>query len=517
MTATATLATSVAARADTPAVPWTCPFCALLCDGYAVRPGPQPALVGSACATARDGLARCATTSPATPLVDGQRVDYGQALDAAADILARSRQPLFAGLATDVAGTRALYRLANGCGAILDHARGEALMHSTRALQDRGVFYTTLAEIRNRADLIVCLGTDPAAHYPEFFRRCAPAADAAFERHVVFLGAVPAADAAGLEGCRSEALSLADVLGEGNVSSAATAASALRSGAPPAPGTRSSDPHGRATCSAEPHGPDLFAVVALLAARLAGRRTTAVPPALEALVARMQAARYTVIVWESGRLPAHGALIAESIQRLVNTLNRTTRAAAFCLGGSDGGYTANQVLTWLSGLPLRTGVHARGLVHEPQRYAAARLLADGAVDALLWVASFGPDLPPTSGRPARARELPQVVLGHPDLVDRMADQVSDQERSGEGVQRVFIPVSTPGIGSAGHLFRADGGVVVPLTPLYVDSLPTVAQVASDLAARLSARRAAAAASLRQPPPAPATPPPSERTTAGEPR
>jgi len=488
MTATIATATSAAARADAPGLPWTCPFCALLCDGYAVRPGPQPALLGSACPTAREGLAHCAAgPRPATPTVDGRSVDYGRALDAAADILARSRQPLFAGLATDVAGTRALYRLANGCGAILDHARGEALMHSTRALQDRGVFYTTLAEIRNRADLLVCLGTDPAAHYPEFFRRCAPAADAAFARQVVFLGAEPGAGAVGLEDCRSETLSLADVFGNANGSSATAPAKA--------PG--SDDPH----CQA-PHAQDIFAVVALLAARLAGSRTATVPPALEALVARMQAARYTVIVWESGRLPAHGALIAETIQRLVNTLNRTTRAAAFCLGGSDGGYTANQVLTWLSGLPLRTGVQARGLVHEPQRYAAGRLLADGAVDALLWVASFGPELlPPASAPGAR---LPQVVLAHPALADRLAES----DEGGEGGERVFIPVATPGVSAAGHLFRADGGVVVPLTPLYADSLPSVAQVASDLAARLTARRAAA--------PSP-SPSPAERPTSGETR
>lgn len=189
----------------------------------------------------------------------------------------------------------------------------------------------------------------------------------------------------------------------------------------------------------------------------------------------MQAARYTVLVWESGSLPAHGALVAEMIQRIANTLNRTTRAAAFCLGGGDGGYTANQVTTWLSGLPLRTGVHARGLVHEPQRYASERLLADRAVDALLWVSSFSPELvPPDTDRPL-------IVLGHPDLAVEL----------GTRPNTVFIPVSTPGIGSAGHLFRADGGIVLPLTPIYADTLPGVAQVAADIIDSLVALASAA--------------------------
>jgi formylmethanofuran dehydrogenase subunit B len=242
-------------------------------------------------------------------------------------------------------------------------------------------------------------------------------------------------------------------------------------GAPPEAGLEGGG--SEAISLAECQVPDLFALVALLAARLAGRRTAPAAPVIEALVTRLQAARYAVFVWETGALPAHGALIAEAIQRLVNTLNRRTRAAAFCLGGSDGGYTANQVLTWLSGLPLRTGVRARSLVHEPQRYAAARLVADGAVDALLWVASFTADLLPPEA--AAGRALPQVVLGQPELAGRLPASET----------RVFIPVATPGIGTPGHLFRADGGVVVPLTPLYADPLPSVAQVAGDLAARLA--------------------------------
>lgn len=403
-----------------PGTPWTCPFCSLLCDGHAVAPGSRPTLLGSDCPTAIRALAWTGPAAPeAVTTVDGKAADYAAALDAAAAILGRSRQPLFSGLATDVAGARALYRLADACGAILDHARGEALMHSTRALQDRGGFSTTLAEIRNRADLMVCIGANPAGNFPEFFRRCAPAVGAP-ARRVVFLGA---AAEPGLEA--AEEMPLAG---------------------------------------------DLFESLAYLAARLAGRRVAG-HPALDALAERMQAATYTVLVWETGRLPAHGALLAETIFRLVNILNRKTRAAAFCLGGSDGGATVNQTLAWLSGLPLRTGVHARGLIHEPQRYATDRLLAAGAVDSLLWVASFGPDLaPPQTG-------LPRVVLGHPDLAARLAG----------GAGSVFIPVATPGVGSAGHLFRTDGVVVVPVEALRADRLPTVAQVAADLAARLTAR------------------------------
>ena len=53
--------------------------------------------------------------------------------------------------------------------------------------------------------------------------------------------------------------------------------------------------------------------------------------------------------------------------------------------------------------------------------------------------------------------------------------------------------ATPGIGSAGHLFRTDGVVLMPLVPLQADALPSVAAVAAKLAAALPARGAEAAA------------------------
>ena len=164
--------------AGTGEVPWTCPFCPLLCDTFGVTLGTSAlTLVGSDCARARSALAQFDTaTSPPRPQLNGQACDLEVAIDAAAERLATSRQPLFGGLGTDVAGARALYTLAVETGAICDPAQGASLMHGLRALQDRGGFTTTLAEVRTRADLIVCVGALPSQNYPEFFNRCGVAA-----------------------------------------------------------------------------------------------------------------------------------------------------------------------------------------------------------------------------------------------------------------------------------------------------------------------------------------------------
>jgi formylmethanofuran dehydrogenase subunit B len=398
-----------------------------LCDRFALGSTAQgvPQLQGSTCARAARALAHFdAGRAQLTAAVDGKPASLDEAVTAAANVLAAARQPLFGGLATDIAGARALYALANRCHAILDHANSDGLLPGLRTLQDRGLLQTTLAEIRNRCDLMVVIGTHPAHDYPEFYRRCGAGDAVSPLREIVFLGLA--------------------------VDPSATL--------PPAVATRS-----------VPWSGDAYTTLATLNT-LCLRRPVAASEALRELAARMLAAKYVTLVWEPVRLPgSQPALLVESINQLAKTINRTTRAGGLALAGNDGGLAVNQTLGWLSGLPLRTGVHPSGLQHEPHRYAAERLLADGAVDALLWVSSFGPDrAPPAAG--ARA-PVPAIVLAHPAHPARAS-------------ARVFIPVATPGIGASGHLFRLDGVVVVPVTKVRDDGLPGVAQVVERIAALL---------------------------------
>ncbi|WP_280151520.1 formylmethanofuran dehydrogenase [Piscinibacter sp. XHJ-5] len=407
---------------------WTCPFCSLLCEDFSVDDVAAPRLRGSDCPRATASLAVHARPATAPQAwVDGAAASREQALDAAASRLALWQQPLFGGLGTDVEGARALCRLALRTGAICDHADGAALMHGLRATQDRGQYTTTLAEIRERADMIVCVGTQAIAHYPEFFRRCGLEQPDSPCRRLVFLAA---ALPAGLpQTARAQV-----VAGSG----------------------------------------DLFGDVQQLAALVARQRPRDADVSLVDLAAQLRAARYAVLVWEAGVLPAQGALIVEALNRLVATLNLSTRAASFGLGGSDGAYSVNQTFTWLTGLPLRTRAGPAGLEHEPLRFDADRLLADASVDGLLWVSSFDPArLPPRV-------DLPRIVLGPP----AMAERLRAQDALGDCV---FVPVATPGLNAGGHLFRTDGGIVVPLHPVRDDGLPDAAGVLSRLDERLGAR------------------------------
>jgi formylmethanofuran dehydrogenase subunit B len=428
---------------------WTCPFCPLLCDDIAtvVHDG---AIVAPdvACKRLAHGLASFgANTVACAASIDDQDVDLESALTRAVEILQHARRPLFAGLATDVAGARALYPLAAACGAILDHRHGDAMSAATLALQDRGAFFTTLSEIRSRADLVIVVGSQPSLRYPRFYERALGGTGTA--RELIFVGcAVDPATA--------------------DVSEAVANAHSIL------------------------HDADLHDVLAIGSALLDGRGAASIRDdsgianALAPLLERIAAARYTAIIYEPAALAGrHAALQIEALSRIVKGINRTTRAGALALGGDDGALAVNQAVTWLSGFPLRTRISLpvrladeAALDHDPYRYRTERLLAAREIDALLWVSSFLPEPLPS----ALDENVPAIVLGHPALKAMLRARAAPT---------VFIPVATPGIDSGGHLFRIDTSVVAHLTATRESSLPTVAMIVDKLADRLNVKLAQA--------------------------
>jgi len=410
---------------------WTCPFCPLLCDDISIdlRGDNTLAASNTDCPRLARSIAHfSATAATCRPSVDGQDTDLESALARAGEILSRARRPLFGGLATDVAGARALYELAARCGAILDHLHGDALFASTLALQDRGAFFTTLSEVRSRADLLIVFGCQPSARYPRFYERA-------------------------LRGL-ARPLGVCFVACEADPAASALPNASVDSILPQA---------------------DPFDVLAVWSALAEGRRIESGKHAeIADLAQRVASSSYTVVVYEPAALPGpHAALLVEALNRIVKAVNRTTRAGGLALGGDDGALTVSQAVTWLSGFALRTRVSMRApLDYDPYRYRTQTLLAGGEADALLWVASFVPQPLPD----ALGADVPAIVLGHPSMAGTLGTRRAPT---------VFIPVATPGVDSGGHLFRIDATVVAPLRAARHAPLPGVAEIAGRLAAARS--------------------------------
>lgn len=400
-----------------------CPFCGLLCEDAEARPAPGGGIAVSArvCELGRKGYARQGADGIGSALLAGQPATLQQAVDAAARILDNAAQPLIGGLATDVAGMRAAVELADRCGGVLDHANSGAKFRNLQAFQDRGAITTTLSEARNRADLFVVVGSDIGRRFPRYFERAAAPQETLFglkneDRRSVFIGGTPA---------------------------------------PGAPGPVESIP-----CSTADLPDVLSALSALVAgATLQSASAGAVPmDALRALARRMAAARYGVLVWAAADLDLpHAELAVLALNRMLVTLNRTTRFSAMPLAGTEADLTADAVLLWQVGFPYRTGFASGHAEYDPVLYDARRLVARREIDAVLWVSTLSDLEPPASAG------APLVLLAGPGSAHaKRAD--------------VYIPVGTPALDHGSHLVRTDKVVTLRIAAARPSGPPAAAAV-----------------------------------------
>ncbi len=408
----------------------TCPGCGLSCDDLRleVQDG-RLRSVGNECALARAHYASAFDAADRSVEIKGSQASHEEALDCAAALLMGACNPLFAGLATDVNGMRATLELADRCGATLDHMNGDGLFRNTRVVQDSGWFTTTFTEVRNRADLIVLVGTQWIDRFPRLIERILQPAESLFsapdERRFVLLGPW---DSARLP---PELRALNPQLIPMQLEQLADTASLLRG-----------------LIAGRPVNPGAFG--------------NAVGEQLEKLAKELQAARYSVVSWSAAELTfPHAELTIQNLVELVKDLNRSTRSAALPLAGSQADTTSNQVCTWQLGYPLRSGLQRGYPEHDPVLNRCQGLLERKEVDLLLWISALSPQTRPPD------TDLPTIVLGHPGM-------------SFDTPPDVYIPTGIPGVDHPGHWYRSDSVCPLPLGQLRESTLPAVSQVMTAL-------------------------------------
>jgi len=404
-----------------------CPFCSLLCDDLSLQTvGGQLTVVKNGCDKSKLGFERPRLAG--YPMIEGKRASHKAAVAEAARLLKRARAPLVSGLGTDVEGMREAVHLAEKSRALLDHGNSTGFDSGVRVLQSRGWYLTTLAELRNRSDLVVVVGADIVRHYANFLRRFVAPTQTLHpqrrkDRKVVYVGARSAAPAStkalDVECLECDPTRIAEVLGS------------LRA---------------------------LIAGRTLQGSTVARARTRQ----LEGLAQAVKAAEYPVFVWAPGHFTTpHADLAIHAITRIIDDLNQTQRAAGLALGGDEGGMSAANTCAWLTGYPLHVSFAGKEIDYDPVRYRTARLLEDAAIDTLMWIDAFGTAPPPT---PPGVR---RIVVGLPD-----ADRAPAAD--------VFIPVGTPGVDYSGRLVRTDSVVSIRLDQVRERSMPSVRKVVHDI-------------------------------------
>ena len=336
-----------------------CPACGLLCDDLALT-STYPVSIKNACAKGISFFEKAFVERNTSPSVAGKPTELNSAIQAAANILSKAKQPLFAGLGTEVQGMRSIMGLAEKTSATLDHMHSEGTVRNTLAMQNSGWQTTTLTEVKNRADVILAIGTDIASSCPRFFEKLVWNTETLFNKpkpEVMYLGLA------------EETVKLPEIM---------SALNALMNAKNP--------------LNKKPDN------------EMIGNVTIAI---LKQILEKLKNAKYGVIVWSASALKFPQAeLTVQSITQLISKLNETNRVAGLPLNSGDGDSSVNHTSTWLSGYPTRNRFVNGHPEYDAYHFSTKNQL--NRCDALLWISTFNSYQPP-------ACDAPTIVIGHPDM------------------------------------------------------------------------------------------------------
>jgi formylmethanofuran dehydrogenase subunit B len=422
----------------------TCTFCGCVCDDIDLTvDGGRIVKAKNACVLGKAWfLDHTIDDSRPEALIDGAPVTAALAIEEAVRILAAARYPVVYGLSdTTSEAQRAAVEIADLAGACLDTTTSVCHGPSGIAFEMVGEATCTLGEIKNRADLVIFWGSNPAESHPRHFTKYSVTPKGMFvpngrkSRYVVLVDVrrTPSARAADLfvqiKPCRDF-----EVLW------------ALRSLV---------------------KGVDVDAGI---------EAETGVPLAtLQALAERMKRAKFGVLLFGMGLAMTRGKHYnAAAILALARDLNRYTRFVAKPMRGHGNVTGADNVVSWSTGYPF--GVNfGRGYPRfNPGEFTTVDLLVRGEADAALIIAAD-----PAANFPQPAIEhlkrIPVIVL---DPV------LSETAR----IARVAFTTGVYGINVAGTVYRMDD-VPIRLRPALPSRYPSDEEILKGIARRLRELRA----------------------------
>ena len=370
---------------------------------------------------------------PGRILRGGAEASLEAALSDAAETLAGASGGSLVLLAPDLStqGQRAALAVADVLRANVDTVTSEPAAAGLLAAQRRGRAAATLGEVRNRADVLLFWGIDPAPRYPRFLSRYA-------------------LDPVGthVPGGRAGRTVISVSIGRDRGPAAAESELALAL------------------------APDQeIAALSVMRAVALGNALGELPPALQAaaeVATRLMTAAYAVLVHdgEPGEEPGRDTYRAEGLIALTQALNGRTRAALSTLraGGNRSG--AEAALTWQTGYPMAVSYRAGYPRYTPASRGLAELGAGGA-GAVLVAGSVAALADALAGAGSRS---PVIAIG---------------PRASEAPfpVRVAIDTGVAGIHEGGTAYRMDE-VPLPLRP----PLAGARSAADTLAALLGAIR-----------------------------
>jgi formylmethanofuran dehydrogenase subunit B len=423
-----------------------CAGCACLCDDITVSfERDQLVEFQPPCALGRAWFETHAPSACAGAELQGVPTEFSNALVHAKELLDKSDYPLVYGLSrSSTPGQRAAVELAEYLGGVVDTTASLCHGPSIMALQEFGEVTCTLGEVRNRADLVIFWGCNPADSHPRHAERYSVHPRGKYvpggrrDRKIVMIG-----DATSIEDWQLD--------------------------------HQGTQPDLR--IAVEP-GKD-FEMLAQLRALLKGSETADVPAELQQLMSMMRGCKYGVVffglglaetgAWGGTRRTGTGHINVGALLQMVAELNAVTRFCArrMRLQGDVSG--ADNVLCWQTAYPFAVDFSRGYPRYNPGEFTANELLERGDVDvALLIGAETVPYFTPKARRHLDA--IPTIVLDYPGAARPLHSQVD-------------FTTAVYGIHAAGTAYRMDN-VPLQLRKLLDTPLPTDEEVLLGLLSQL---------------------------------
>ncbi len=418
----------------------TCTFCGCVCDDQILTVDldqKRITKVKNTCALGRAWFTEHTIEERPAALIDGREATTEEAVEAAAQILAKARFPTTYGLSdTTCQAQRQAVAIADLLGGTIDTTTSVCHGPTGIAFEGVGESTATLGEIKNRADLVIFWGGNPAESHPRLFARYTIMPKGMY---------LP-------NGRKDRTVVLVDVR------------------------RTKSTPVADIFLQVKP-GRD-FELLWALRALVKGSRvdpsieeTTGIALAtLEDLVERMKSCRFGALLFGMGLTMTRGRHFnAGAILALASDLNRYTHFIAKPVRGHGNVTGADNVVSWQTGYPF--GVNfSRGYPRfNPGEFTTVDLLARGDADAALIIASD-----PASNFPKaaiqRLREIPVIVL-------------DPKETETTRLAKVAFTTATYGINVPGTVYRMDD-VPISLRPAFESPFPSDEEILIAIKVRL---------------------------------
>ena len=405
----------------------TCTFCGCVCDDMELTVDLDEKRITkakNACVLGRAWYAEHTIGDWPIAMIDGKEVSKEEAIEEAAQTLVKAKFPIIYGLSdTTCEAQRQAVAITDIIKGTIDTTTSVCHGPSGLAFQGVGESTMSLGEVKNRADLVIYWGGNPAASHPRHFTRYAVTPKGMF---------IP-------NGRKDRTVVLVDVR------------------------KTPSTPVSNIFIQVKPRKD--FEVLWALRALVKGKKIdpsieeeTGVSLAtLEDLVDRMKNCRYGVLFFGMGLTMTRGRHFnSGALMALATDLNEFTHFVAKPVRGHGNVTGADNVVSWQTGYPFGVNFNRGYPRFNPGEFTTVDTLSRGDADAAMFIASDP------------ACNFPKAAIEHMKKIPVIS--LDTKQTATSKLAHVAFATSTYGINTGGTVYRMDD-LPITMRPAFDSPYP----------------------------------------------